>query len=55
VFEAFQNLPRSAIGGTTVAGAWRISSAYLGIDPNGRHECVSNFRILLHRPSLHRV
>ena len=55
IFEAFQNLPRSAIGGTTVAGIFRISSAYIGIDTNGRHERASNFRILVHRPTLYRV
>jgi hypothetical protein len=55
VFEALQNLPRSLLGGTTVAGIWRTSSAYLGVDASGRHERVSNFAIRLHRPTPHRV
>ncbi len=54
-FEAFQNLPRSLLGGTIVSGIWRTSGAYLGVDANGRHERVSNFAIRLHRPTLHRV
>jgi hypothetical protein len=54
-FDALQNLPRSHIGGTTVAGIWRASSAYMGVDANGRHERVSNYTIRLHRPTLHRV
>lgn len=54
-FEALQNLPRTGIGGTTVAGIWRTSGAYLGVDGNGRHERSSNYRVSLHRPTLHRV
>ena len=55
VFEALQNLPRRLIGGTVVSGIWRTSSAYLGVDANGRHERVSNFTVRLHRPTPHRV
>jgi hypothetical protein len=55
VFEAWQNLPRSLVGGAMVAGIYRTSSAYMGMDSNGRHEHVSNYDIRAHRPTLHRV
>jgi len=54
-FEAMQNLPRTVMGGVTVAAAWRTSGSYLGVDGNARHERVSNYRLLVHRPSEHRI
>jgi hypothetical protein len=54
-FEAMQNLPRTVLNGVTVVGAWRTSSAYLGADSNQRHERSSNYRLLVHRPSPHRI
>lgn len=53
-FDVLHNLPRQQIGGTTVSSCLRRSTAYLGVDGNGRHERVSNYRITLHRPSPHR-
>lgn len=50
VFNALQNLPRSAVGGTVVAGCWRTNSGYMGADDNGRHQRVSNYRLLVHHP-----
>lgn len=55
VFGALQNLPRTVMGGVTVVGCWRTSSAYLGADANGRHERTSNFAVRVHRPSPHRI
>jgi hypothetical protein len=55
VFDAWQNLPRSPIGGQTVAGIWRDSAAYMGPDDNGRHMRTSNYRIRVTHPSPHRV
>jgi hypothetical protein len=54
-FAAVQNLPRTVMGGVTVVAAWRTSSAYLGVDSNARHERSSNYRLRVHRPSLHRI
>lgn len=54
-FEAMQNLPRTVLGGITVVGAWRTSGGYLGVDGNARHERSSNYRLLVHRPSPHRI
>lgn len=53
-FDVLQNLPRTVIGGSTVAGCWRRSGAYLGADGNGRHSHTSNYEFRLHRPSPHR-
>ena len=54
-FEAFQNVPRTVMGGVTVVGLWRTSSAYMGVDANGRHERTSNYAVRVHRPSPHRI
>lgn len=54
IFDVFHNLPRSEIGGVTVAGCWRRSGSYLGVDDNGRHEHSSNYEFRQHRPSPHR-
>jgi hypothetical protein len=54
-FDVLQNLPRTALGGTTVEAAWRTSAAYMGVDSNGRHERVSNYRLRIHRPAPHRT
>jgi hypothetical protein len=53
-FGALHNLPRTDLGGVKVAAAWRTSFAYMGADANGRHERVSNYRFLVHRPTAHR-
>lgn len=55
LFDAFHNLPRRDVGGVTVAGCWRRSGSYLGVDDNGRHEHTSNYEFRLHRPSPHRA
>lgn len=55
VFDALQNLPRTLLGGLTVAGCWHTSSAYMGPDDGGRHMRSSNYRLRVHHPSLHRV
>lgn len=54
VFEALQNLPRTVMGTVTVLAVWRQNSAYLGVDANGRHERVSNYRLLTNRAAAHR-
>lgn len=55
VFNLLQNLPRTQIGGVTVASCWRRSGGYLGTDTNGRHSDSSNYEFRLHRPSTHRA
>jgi hypothetical protein len=55
VYDAWQNLPRSLLGGTVVAGIFRESRAYMGVDANGRHERSSNYRIPTHHPTAHLV
>jgi len=55
LFDALHNLPRQTIGGITVAGCWRRSYAYLGVDGNGRHSHTSNYEFPLHRPTPHRL
>lgn len=54
VFDVLQNLPRRELGGVTVAGCWRRSAGYLGVDDNQRHSHSSNYEFRLHRPSPHR-
>lgn len=54
VFGLLQNLPRQQIGDLTVAGCWRRSAAYLGVDGNGRHDEVSNWDLQYAHPTLHR-
>lgn len=53
-FDVLQNLPRQVVGGVIVAGAWRRSAGYLGVDEGGRHQHSSNYEFRLHRPSTHR-
>ncbi len=55
VFDVLQNLPRTVVNGITISGCWRRSAAYLGVDGNGRHSRTSNYRLLTHRPSPHRI
>lgn len=54
VFDVLQNLPRRTVGGVIVAGCWRRSAGYLGVDDNQRHAHSSNYEFRLHRPSPHR-
>lgn len=54
VFGKLQNLPRQTIGGLVVAGCWRRSTAYLGVDGSSRHERVSNWQFNLSRPTPNR-
>lgn len=54
MFDVLQNLPRREVGGVIVAGCWRRSGGYLGVDENGRHQHSSNYEFRLSRPSPHR-
>lgn len=55
LFDVFQNLPRQVVGGVTVTGCWRRSTAYMGADSNGRHEHTGNYDFRLHRPTPNRT
>jgi hypothetical protein len=56
VFDALHNLPRTQLAtGVTLAGCWRESFAYMGVDEQDRHQRSSNYRALAHRPTVHRI